>query len=78
MSETINQISIPPAIESTLAPGARHTARYMALVPHDDGGCQFEIHAGGADVEIHIRADGTIAGCVMTLIRKDNFDDKKA
>lgn len=57
---TINQVKLPPAVESRLSPGARHTARYMALVPGDGGGCQFELHAGGVDVEIEISPSGEV------------------
>lgn len=55
-----NIVVLPPTVESKISQAARETARFMVLVPHDDGGCQFEIHAGGVDVEIEIDTQGVI------------------
>lgn len=67
----INQIQIPD-YEKELKPGwdgyggrvptaeAMRTARLMSLVPGGDGSLQFEIHAGGYDVEIYIAPHGEI------------------
>lgn len=57
-----NIVQLPQAVESMLTSEARKTAQCMCLVPADDGGCQFEIHVGGFDVELEIAADGKIKG----------------
>ena len=36
------------------------TAQAIAFVPSPNGGVQIELHAGGADVEIEIGADGYV------------------
>jgi hypothetical protein len=39
---------------------AKDTAAAMTLVPVNDGGVQFELHAGGAEIAIEVGADGTV------------------
>lgn len=47
-------------------------ARHMSLVPGGDGSVQFEIHAGGCDIEINISKEGQIefvsSNCALTEI----------
>lgn len=62
-----NTVMIPPEIEQHLAPETIKTARCMAVVPWGNAGCQFEIHAGGADVEVHIDNTGKIIGVTYQL-----------
>lgn len=41
---------------------AIRTAGYLCSVPTSQGGLQIELHAGGADIEIEIAADGKVIG----------------
>ncbi len=38
------------------------TARWLTVVPVNDGGVQIEMHAGEADIEICIGPDGRVEG----------------
>lgn len=45
---------------------ATETAKNLAVFPTPSGGVQFELHAGGSDVEIEIDAKGQVV-CVSWL-----------
>lgn len=62
-----NTVMIPPEIEAHASPESIKTARCMAFVPWGNAGCQFEIHAGGADVEVLIDNTGKIIGVNFQL-----------
>jgi hypothetical protein len=39
---------------------AKETAAALTLVPTIDGGVQFELHAGGSELEIEVDSDGVV------------------
>lgn len=47
------------------------TARWLTVVPVNDGGVQIEIHAGEADIEISIGPDGRVTGTFMGKAPKE-------
>ena len=49
-----------------ITPAALDTAGHLCVTPLSSGGLQIELHAGGADIEIEIGADGSIKGVGVT------------
>ena len=54
---------------------AQATAANLSLVPLGSGGLQYEMHAGGIDLEVLIRPDGTVESVYVETARTESNVD---
>lgn len=49
---------------------AQQVVRNLHIIPTSTGGVQFELHIGGADIELEFDADGRFSGAIIERNRE--------